>query len=127
MTHLKNPATTKPKTMNINDQTMTSDLEIENVKSIIFTMYFAKYKFTKQFSVVGTRTYTLMVESLTRILFCQRALLFGNNILIFLRTQHPPGSRRCRQMNQSNKTTKLFLIVVVILVTKRNKKNDEMN
>ena len=40
--------------MNINDQTMTSDFEIANVKSIIFTMYFAKYNFTKQFSVAAT-------------------------------------------------------------------------
>ena len=73
--------------MNINDQTMTSDFEIANVKSIIFTMYFANYNFTKQFSVAGTRTYTLMVESLTRILFGQWALLFGNINLILLRTQ----------------------------------------
>ena len=73
--------------MNITDQTLTSDFEIPNVKSIIFTMYFAKYNLTKQFSVAGTRTYTLMVESLTRILFGQRALLFGIINLISLRTQ----------------------------------------
>ena len=73
--------------MNINDQTMTSDFEIANVKSFIFTMYFAKHNFKKHFSVAGTRTYTLMVESLTRILFGQRALLFGNINLILLRTQ----------------------------------------
>ena len=73
--------------MNINDQTMTSDFELANVKSIIFTMYFAKYNFTKQFSVAGTRTYTLRVESLTRILFGQWALFFGNIHLILLQTQ----------------------------------------
>ena len=70
--------------MNINDQTVTSDLEIANVKSIIFTFYVAKYNFTKQFSVAGTRTYTLMVESLTRILLGQRALLFANINLMSL-------------------------------------------
>ena len=65
---------------------MSSDFEIANVKSIIFTMYFAKFSFTKQYSVAGTRTYTLMVESLTRIiLFGQRALLFDNSNLILLR------------------------------------------
>ena len=79
--------------MNINDQTMTSDFEIANVKSFIFTMYFAKCNFTKHLLVAGTRPYTLMVESLTRILFGQRALLFGNINLILLRTQHPPGPR----------------------------------
>ena len=87
------PQQRNQKLMNINDQTMTSDFEIANVKSNIFTMYFAKYNFTKQFSVVGTRTYTLMVESLTRILFGHWALLFGNISLILLRTQHPPGPR----------------------------------
>ena len=85
MTPLKNPATRNQKLMNINDQTMSSDFEIANVKSIIFTMSFAKYNYTKQYSVAGTRTYTLMVESLTRILFGQRALLFGNSNLILLR------------------------------------------
>ena len=46
--------TRNQKLMNINDRTMTSDFEIINVKSIIFTMYFAKYNFMKQFSVAWT-------------------------------------------------------------------------
>ena len=100
ITPLKNPATRNQKLMNINDQTLKSDFEIANFKSIIFTIHFANYNFTKQYLVAGTRTYTL-VECLTRILFGQTALLFGNSNLTLLRTQHKRlGISKVTKMNE---------------------------